>query len=125
MQSLIIAGAVGKDAELRRIQNGDPVLNFSLAVDNGKDRDGNKRPATWFDCALWGKRAESLERHIRKGVKLTLQGKPTTRAHDGKAYLGINVQELTFMGGGERSNDGGNGGSSNSRHSDLDDQIPF
>ena len=103
MQVLIIAGNVGKDAVLRRTQNGDAVLSWTLAVDNGKDAQGNRRDSTWYDCSLWGKRAEALERHITKGSKLTLQGTPTGRAHEGKAYLGIRVQELTFMGGNQRN----------------------
>ncbi|WP_068305848.1 single-stranded DNA-binding protein [Pararhodobacter sp. CCB-MM2] len=145
MQTLIIAGNVGKDAVLRRTGSGEPVLNFSIAVDNGKDRDGNKRDSTWFDCALWGKRAESLETYITKGSKLTVQGRPTARAHDGKVYLGINVQELTFMGGGERQggsdrgsdrrdDDGGSYGSQGGSggygsgyggSDDLNDEVPF
>lgn len=133
MQSLTIAGNVGKDAELRRTQGGDPVLNFSLAVDNGKDRDGNKRPAAWFDCAVWGKRAESLERHITKGSKLVLRGRPTARAHEGKAYLGINVDDLTFMGGGQDRQETGRdqqresfaGGVRSGGYADMDDSIPF
>ena len=124
MQQLIIAGNVGKDAVLRRTNNGDPVLGFSLAVDNGKDKDGNKRDATWYDCAIWGKRAEALERFITKGSKLTLSGRPTARAHEGKAYLGINVQELSFMGGGqerqEQPSQAPQGGGP-----DMEDIIPF
>lgn len=130
MQKLIIAGNVGKDAVLRRTNNGDAVLGFSLAVDNGKDKSGEKRPATWFDCSIWGKRAEALDRHIVKGSKLVLTGRPTAREHDGKAYLGINVDDLTFMGGGDRggydqSPQGGYnaGGQPSSR--DLGDEIPF
>lgn len=130
MQKLILAGTVGKDAVLRRTQGGDAVLGFSLAVDNGKDKSGEKRPATWFDCSIWGKRAEALERHIAKGSKLALTGRPTAREHDGKAYLGINVDDLTFMGGGESRSGGydqspqdGYGGPANN---DLDqDSIPF
>lgn len=129
-QLLVIAGAVGKDAVLRRTQGGDEVLNFSLAVSNGKDRDGNDRPSTWFDCSLWGPRAEKLQRYITKGCKLTVTGRPTARAHEGKAYLGLTVNDLTFMGGGQerreeqkepqRQAQGGiyaGGG--------LDDSIPF
>jgi single-strand DNA-binding protein len=108
MQQLTIAGNVGKDAELRRTGNGDAVLGFSVAVDNGKDKNGNKRDSTWFDCSIWGKRAESLERYITKGTKVVLTGRPTAREHNGKAYLGISVNDLTFMGGnsqGERRQD--------------------
>ena len=102
MQILMIAGNVGKDAELRRTQSGDAVLGFSLAVDNGKDRDGNKRDATWYDCSIWGKRAESLQNHITKGSKMALTGRPTAREHNGKVYMGISVNELTFLGGGQQ-----------------------
>jgi len=98
VQTLIIAGNVGKDAELRNTQGGESVLNFTVAVSNGKDKDGNDRPATWFDCSLWGKRADSLQSYITKGCKLTVRGRPTARAHDGKAYLGLTVDDLTFMG---------------------------
>jgi single-strand DNA-binding protein len=141
MQVLIIAGNVGKDAVLRRTQDGDAVLGFSLAVDNGKDRDGNQRPSTWYDCSIWGKRAESLERHIVKGLKLALSGRPSAREHEGKAYLGITVDDLTFMGGGnadrsERQDRSGgdygaaSGGSSRRAaptpdYDDDPDSIPF
>lgn len=119
MQRLVIAGTVGKDAALRRTQNGDAVLGFSLAVDNGKDANGNKRDSTWYDCSIWGKRAEALESHIRKGSKLTLMGIPTARAHDGKAYLGIKVDDLTFQGGGQREE-----GGYTPRHDDRARQAP-
>jgi single-strand DNA-binding protein len=140
MQILMIAGNVGKDAKLREAA-GDSVLNFSVAVDNGKDRDGNKRDATWYDCAIWGKRATSLERHILKGTKLALTGRPTVRVHEGKAYLGITISELTFMGssGGNSDHGGGDRGHQAPADSapdyaerrnppprnDMDDEIPF
>lgn len=120
-QLLVIAGAVGKDAVLRRTQGGDEVLNFSLAVSNGKDRDGNDRPSTWFDCSLWGPRAEKLAKHVTKGCKLTLTGRPSARAHEGKAYLGITVNELTFMGGGERRDDDGGHQQQERQHSGQQD----
>lgn len=126
MEQLTIAGTVGRDAELRRTQSGDAVLNFSVAVDQGKDRDGNKRDAHWFDASLWGKRAESLDGRITKGTKLVLTGRPTARAHEGKVYLGINVDGLTFMGGGQRDDRPEPQAQRASAPSmDLDDQIPF
>ena len=125
MQILTIAGTVGKDAVLRTTQGGEPVLSFSLAVDNGKDANSNKRDATWFDCSIWGKRATSLQNHIAKGSKLTLSGRPTARAHDGKAYLGLTVNELSFQGGGQRQDDEPRGSQGESSRNDMDDDIPF
>ena len=140
MQKLIIAGTVGRDAELRTTQGGDKVLGFSVAVDNGKDQQGNKRPATWYDCSIWGKRAESLAGYIRKGERMTLEGRPAARAHDGKAYLGLSVSDFTFQGGTQgggggyggqqgESDGGGYGGgygAGGRPGGDIDDQeIPF
>lgn len=110
MQKLIIAGTVGRDAELRQTQNGDPVLGFPIAVDNGKDQNGNKREATWFDCSVFGKRAQSLAAHIRKGDKLAITGRPGAREHNGKIYLQVSVDDLTFMGGGRQGGAGSGAG---------------
>lgn len=136
MQKLIIAGTVGRDAELRQTGQGDPVLGFSLAIDNGKDQQGNKRDATWYDCSIWGKRATALQSYINKGSKLTLIGRPTAREHQGKVYMGISVDDLTFMGGGQQSNQQGGGYDqgggygqggqpSGGGFDDMSDAIPF
>lgn len=139
MQTLTIAGNVGSVKELREV-NGDKVLNFSVAVDNGKDKHGERRESTWFDCSLWGKRAESLAPYIEKGSRLVLSGRPSARAHEGRAYLGISVNELTFM-SGKSSGEARSSGSSDDYSSgfstggykpsgpkesyDLNDDIPF
>lgn len=134
MQTLIIAGTVGKDAVLRNTNSGETVLGFSLAVDNGKDKNGEKRDATWYDCAIWGDRAKKLEDHIKKGLRLTLTGRPTAREHEGKVYLGIAVNDLTFQGGGAERGGGGGysegfsgpaGRASEKPAYDLSDDIPF
>ena len=133
MQNLTIAGTVGKDSVLRDA-GGKDVLKFSLAVDNGKDKNGNKRDATWYECAIWGDRARKLEQHITKGKKLTLIGRPSARVYEGKAYLGVDVNDFTFQGGGENNESfranadrgvsgGGSGGPQ--QDYDLDDSIPF
>ena len=123
MQILHIAGNVGNVKDLKEV-GGDKVLNFSLAVDNGKDKSGEKRDATWYDCALWGKRAEALAPHITKGSKLALSGKPGARAHEGKAYLSLTVNELTFMGGGGDRQESEAQKPAQQQY-DLNDDIPF
>lgn len=135
MEMLIIAGTVGKDAVLRRTQNNDAVLSFSVAVDQGKDKNGQKRETKWYDASLWGKRAESLQSYIVKGTKLTLQGRPTAREHQGKVYMGIAVSDLTFMGGSQRDSgqqdqggyepDQGGFGDGGRPGYDIDDEISF
>lgn len=102
MLNLTIAGTVGKDAVLRKTNNGDAVLGFSIAVDNGKDKNGNKRETTWVNCSIWGKRAESLEQYITKAKKMVLTGRPSVSVYEGKGSLTLSVNDFTFMGGGDR-----------------------
>ena len=123
MLTMIIAGNVGKDAVLRTTQGGDPVLGFSIAVDGGKDKNGNKRDSTWVQCNVWGKRAESLNSHITKGTKLVVSGRPGVDVYEGKGRLTLSVQDLTFMGNAKERTD--QEPQTNSR-ADIDDQdIPF
>lgn len=135
MKSVYIAGRLGKAAELRRTQNGEPVLSFSVAVDDGY---GERKSTMWFDCSVWGKRGEALAAHLGKGTAVAIIGDLGKREHEGKTYLTVRVNELTMLGGGERpegkakaqrsyaDESGGMYGGGNSRVADdLDDQIPF
>lgn len=128
MQKLMIAGTISKDAELRRTQAGDAVCGFSVVVSNGKDKDGNWRDGTFYDCSMWGNFGEKMQPYLTKGQKVTIIGRPTARAHDGKAYLGCQVDDIDLQGNRSEqaprasgSTSGGYGGGG-----DMDDeQIPF
>lgn len=126
MKNITIAGRLGKDAELRRTQGGDPVLGFSVAVDDGY---GDNKRTLWFRCSMWGKRAQSLDGHLTKGSAVTVAGDLSTDEYEGKTNLTIRVSELTMQGGGEkrevapkRDRDDPRTGR---QMEDLDDQIPF
>ncbi len=58
---------LGRDAEIRRLQDGTAVCNLSLAYNFGKKDDSGDRPSQWIDAALWGKRAEALAEYLTKG----------------------------------------------------------
>lgn len=63
---------LGRDAALRYLPDGTPVLNLALAFNHGqKDRDGN-RQTQWLDAALFGKRGESLAPHLLKGAQVCI-----------------------------------------------------
>lgn len=130
MQLIIVAGRVGNVKDPKQVGN-DTVLNFSLAASNGKDKD-----PTWYECEIWGKRADSLAPHIAKGLSLTVTGYPKVRVYDGKAIFGISVDRLEFGGGGKAESQqrdtgtgygaGGSPGSQSSGRPDFDDSdIPF
>ena len=123
MLTMTIAGNVGKDAVLRNTQGGDPVLGFPIAIDGGKDKNGNKRDSTWVQCNVWGKRAESLNSHITKGTKLVVSGRPGVDVYEGKGRLTLSVQDLTFMGNAKERTD--HEPQTNNR-ADIDDsESPF
>ena len=112
MNSATFIGRVGRDAELKYTPAGKPVANFSLAVDNGKDREGEKRQPTWLRVTLWEKRAESLAQYITKGKLVMVQGPVSARAWvpkdggDPHAELEVTCREFEFC-GGTKSEEGG------------------
>lgn len=75
---VIVSGNLTRDPELRRTQSGTAVLGFGLAVN---DRRKNAQTGQWedyanfVDCTLFGNRAESLAGILRKGLKVTVEGK--------------------------------------------------
>lgn len=58
---------LGRDAEIRRLTNGDAVCNLSLAYNHGQKGEDGNRPTQWVDASLWGKQAESLAPYLVKG----------------------------------------------------------
>lgn len=99
MKTIVLAGTIGKDAVFRRTQGGEPVLGFSVAVDDGF---GENKSTMWFDVSLWGKRGEKLEPILTKGTKVTVSGDFGTRAHEGKTYFTCRASDITIQGGGEK-----------------------
>ena len=124
MQKTSIAGTVSQVRELKQV--GDKqVFNFSVAVSNGKNADGSWRDSSFWDCAVWDKRAEAVARFLTKGTKIAVIGRPAARAHEGKAYLQLTVDDFTLLGGGEQGGQSGGGAQQEHSPGGYDDNIPF
>lgn len=104
MKNITIAGGITRDAETRQAGQSD-VTSFSVAVDH---REGREKSTMYFDCSLWGKRGEALRSYLTKGTKVAVAGDLSTREHNGKTYLKVNVSEVSLLGGGQRREGGGN-----------------
>lgn len=102
MKNIVVSGTIGKDAVLRRTQNGDPITGFSVAVDDGW---GDSKTTMWFDVSLFGKRGQNLEPHLKKGSKVSVSGELSRREHEGKTYLTIRADNITLMGGSQAKQD--------------------
>lgn len=98
MNSITVAGQLGRDAEVRYLPNGDAVANFSVADSQGKDKT-----TIWWNCQLFGKRAESLSQYLLKGQSVTVSGNITQRTYqkDGvdKTAMEIRVSDVALQGG--------------------------
>ena len=92
MMNITISGNIGKDAETRRLQDGNMVTSFSVAV-AGVGRDAT---STWFDVSIFGQRGEGAAQYLRKGGFVSVAGRFGTRLHEGKTYLQVNASDFTF-----------------------------
>ena len=63
---------LGRDAEIRYLNDGTAVANLSLAFSYGRKGENGKRPTTWVEGALWGKLAEALAQYLLKGTKVSV-----------------------------------------------------
>ena len=74
-------GHLGADPEIRSLQNGDKVANLRLAcTERWKSKDGEQRERTeWISVVVWGALSGVAERYLRKGSKVYVAGKWTTR----------------------------------------------
>jgi single-strand DNA-binding protein len=82
VNKVILIGNLGADPEVRHLQNGAAVANFRIATsETYKDRQtGEKREQTeWHSIVAWRGLAEIVEKYLRKGSKVYVEGKLRTR----------------------------------------------
>ena len=74
MNRATIIGRITKDIELRYTPNGVAFTSIQVAINNGKDKEGNDRPADFVSVRVWDKMAENLEKYQGKGSKILVEG---------------------------------------------------
>ena len=80
LNKVMLIGNVGKDPEVRYVGT-DKVANFVLATtESWKDRNGEKKENTeWHNIVVWRNSADVVEKYVKKGSQLYVEGKLTTR----------------------------------------------
>ena len=80
INKVILIGNLGKDPEVRYLDNGVAVANISLATtENYKNKEGEKVSQTeWHDVVLWRGLAEVAEKYLKKGASIYIEGKIRT-----------------------------------------------
>lgn len=102
LNKVMLIGNVGRDPEIKRLDSGMAIANFSIATTETRK---DKEPLTeWHKIIMFGKLAEIVEKWVRKGHKIYVEGKIQTRkwtdkeGHD-KYATEILCDQLQMLGG--------------------------
>lgn len=150
VNKVILIGNLGRDPEVRTLNDGSPVVTLSLATsENWKDKaSGERRERTeWHRVVIFNENlAKVAENYLKKGAKVYIEGQLQTRKwtdKDGNEKYTTEVVlqryrgDLTMLdakgeGGGSYAADNsappaseGGGSSGGGKDSDFDDEIPF
>ncbi|WP_166382926.1 single-stranded DNA-binding protein [Polaribacter sp. 11A2H] len=81
-----LIGNVGNVPEVKTLEDGKKVVNFSLATNEFyKNSDGEKVQNTqWHAIVAWGKIAEIVAEYVGKGKEVAIEGKLTSRSYETK-----------------------------------------
>ena len=125
MNKFIVTGNITKDAELRYTANDKAYSKFSIANNEGY---GDNKKTNFFNCTLWGKSAENLNRFLTKGQKVLITGKIELGKYTDKEgverkIIDINVDSfggVELLGNKSQQESGTNNDTSNSNDLPID-----
>ena len=86
VNKVILIGNLGKDPEVRYLDSGVAVANFSLATtESYKNKEGERVSQTeWHNVVLWRGLAEVAEKWLKKGSSVYIEGKIRNRKWEDK-----------------------------------------
>ena len=124
VNKVILIGNLGKDPEVRYLDNGVAVANLSLATsENYKNKDGEKVTQTeWHDIVLWRGLAEVAEKYLKKGSSVYIEGKLRTnkwvdKDENTRYKTEVLADKLTMLGRPQNQEQ--------SSESSSEDDLPF
>ena len=113
MNKVIICGNLTKDPELKYTPNTQmAVCTFPVALNRGKDKEGNDRGADFPRVIVYGKTAENCDKYLAKGRKVLIEGRIHTGSYqnkDGATVYTTDViaDRVEFLGGGQNGSNQG------------------
>ena len=95
VNKVILMGYVGKDPEVRHMDNNMVVARFTLATNERWSKDGNRTEHTeWHNIVMWRGLAEVAEKYVHKGSLLYIEGRLRSRSYDDKDGIKRYVTEI-------------------------------
>jgi len=138
VNKVIILGNLGKDPEIRTMQNGSKVCNLTVATsESWKEKaSGERKERTeWHRVVIFNENLVSVaERFLRKGSKVYLEGQLETRKwtdtsgvekYSTEVVLRPFRGEITLLDKAEGGDDSRRPETSQQAHEPVDDEIPF
>jgi single-strand DNA-binding protein len=108
VNKVILLGNLGKDPEIRHLENDRMRASFTLATNETyRNKDGEKVTTTeWHNVVLWTPLAKIAEQYLTKGKQVYIEGKLTTRSYtdkSGQTRYATEVvgQNLVLLGSGK------------------------
>ena len=112
---ILLIGNAGRDAELRYTATGRAVASFSMAVNRSYQVNNEWQQETeWFNVSAWGQQAENVAQRVRRGAKVFVEGRLSTREYTNQAgmtrtSLDVNAFRVMNLTGREEGEEGGYG----------------
>ena len=130
MNQVVVMGRVTKDLELRNTQNGMATVKFSIAIDRGRDKEGNSRGADFPNIIAFGKTAESIAKFTGKGLRVAVIGRIQTGSYDDKEGRKVYTTDIVadrvkYIDWKEKDNQNGNQGIPEGFMAVEDENLPF
>lgn len=105
VNKVILVGNLGKDPEMRYLENGNTKASFTLATnDSYKSKEGEKVVTTeWHNVVVWSSLAKIAEQYLQKGKQVYVEGRLTHRSYvdkegQPKYITEIVAQNLVLLG---------------------------
>lgn len=89
MNKVILIGRICRDIETRQTPSGVDTCSFAIAINNGKDKDGNEREADFINCKAWRNTAKFISAWFSKGKMIAIEGKFKTDKYQDKNHSDI------------------------------------
>jgi single-strand DNA-binding protein len=99
LNKIMLIGNLGRDPELSYTPGGSPVTKFSVAVSrrwNDKQSGERKEETQWFSVVAWERLAEACNQYLRKGSKVYLEGRMTSRKYTDKTNVERTVWDVVL-----------------------------
>ena len=96
LNKVMLIGNIGRDPELQSFEGGRKRASFTLATsERYRDRNGVDQTVTeWHNIVVWGPQADTVEKYLKKGMPVFIEGKIKTREYTNKEGVQKRVTEI-------------------------------